>query len=238
MKLKDTAPWKKTYDKPRQHFKKQRHCFVNKDLFSQSYGFSSSNVWMWELDHKESWAPKNRYFWTVLLGMTLESPLDCKEVKPVNPKGDQSWIFIGRTDAEAEAPTLWQPDGKNWLWKRPWCWESLKASFLWCSAFFTVQLSHLYLTTGKTIVLTRWTFVGKVMALLLNVLSRFVLAFLPRSKLLLISWLQSSSSVILEPKKIKSVTVCIVSPSNCHEMMGLDAMILGFWMLSSKTTGI
>ena len=82
---------------------------------SQSYGFSSSHVWMWELDHKEGWAPKNWYFWTVVLEKTLESPLDCTEVNPVNPKGNQSWIFIGRTDAEAEAPILWPSDVKSGL---------------------------------------------------------------------------------------------------------------------------
>ena len=106
--------------------------------------------------------------------------------------------------------------------------HSSKASILWCSAFFMVQLSHAYMTTGKTIALTRWTFVGKVMSLLFNMLSRLVIAFLPRSKRLLISWLQSPSAVILEPKKIKSVTVSIVSPSICHEVMGPDAMILVF----------
>ena len=100
-----------------------------------------------------------------------------------------------------------------------------KASVLWHSAFFIVQLSHLYVTIGKTIALTIRTFVGKVMSLLFNALSRSVIAFLPRSKHLLISWLQSRSAVILEPKKIKSVTVSIVSPSICHEVMGLDAMI-------------
>ena len=82
---------------------------------SQSYGFSSSHVWMWELDYKESWAPKNWCFWTVMLGKTLESPLDCKEMKPVNPKGNKSWMFIRRTDAEAEAAILWPPDVKNRL---------------------------------------------------------------------------------------------------------------------------
>ena len=111
-----------------------------------------------------------------------------------------------------------------------------KASILWRSAFFTVQLSHPYMTTGKTIALTRWTFVGKVMSLLLNMLSRLVITFLPSSKCLIISWLQSSSAVILEPQKIKSVTVYIVFPSVCHEVMGLDAMILVFWMLSFKMT--
>ena len=98
---------------PRQHIKKQRHYFVNKVLSSQGYGFSSSHVWMW--DYKESWAPKNGCFWTVVLEKTLESPLDCKEIQPVHPKGDQSWICIGRTDAEAEAPIIWPPDVKNWL---------------------------------------------------------------------------------------------------------------------------
>ena len=104
--------------------------------------------------------------------------------------------------------------------------HSSKTSILWCSAFFIVQLSHPYMTTGKTISLTRRTFVGKVMSLLFNMLSRLVIAFLPRSKCLLISWLQSPSAVILEPKK--TVSVSIVSPSISHEVMGLDAMILVF----------
>ena len=82
---------------------------------------------MWELDYKESWAPKNWRFWTVVLEKTLESPLDCKEIQPVHPKGDQSWVFVGRTNVEAETPILWPPDSKNWHWKRPWCWERLKA---------------------------------------------------------------------------------------------------------------
>ena len=98
------APWKKSYDQPRQHTKNQRHYFASKGSFSQSYGFSSSHVWMRELDYKESWALENWCFWTVVLEKTLESPLDYKESKPVNPKGNQSWIFIGRTDAEAETP--------------------------------------------------------------------------------------------------------------------------------------
>ena len=103
-----------------------------------------------------------------------------------------------------------------------------KASILRCSAFFTVQLSYPYMTTGKTIALTGWTFVDKVMSLLFNMLSRLVITFLPRSKRLLISWLQSPSAVILEPRKIKSDTVSTVSPSICHEVMGPDAMILVF----------
>ena len=114
--------------------------------------------------------------------------------------------------------------------------HSSKASILWCSAFFVVQLSHPYMTTGKTIALTRQTFVGKVMSRLFNMLSRLVITVLPRSKRLLISWLQSPSAVILEPRKIKSVTVSTVSPSICHDVMELDAMILVFSMLSFKPT--
>ena len=106
--------------------------------------------------------------------------------------------------------------------------HSSKASILQHSAFFIIQLSHPYMTTGKTIALPRWTFVGKVMSLLFNMLSRLLIAFLPRKKCLLISWLQAPSAVILVPKKIKSLTVSIVSPSICHEVMGLDAMILLF----------
>ena len=112
--------WMKSYDQTRQHIKKQRCYFVNKGLSSQSYGFSSSCVWMWALDYKESCAPKNRCFWTMVLEKTLESPLDCKEIQPVHPKGDQSWVFIGRTDVEVETPTLLPPDAKSWLiWKDP-----------------------------------------------------------------------------------------------------------------------
>ena len=115
MKLKNTlAPWKKSYDSPRQHIKKQRAYFANKGPSSQSYCFSH-HVWMWQLDYKESWAPKNWCFWTVVLEKTLESPLDSKEIQPVHPKGNPSWIFTGMTDAEAEASTLWPPDAKHWL---------------------------------------------------------------------------------------------------------------------------
>ena len=114
--------------------------------------------------------------------------------------------------------------------------HSSKSSILRHSAFFIVQLLHPYMTIGKTIAFTRWTFVGKVMTLLFSMLSRLVITFLPRSKHLLISWLQSPSAVILELKKIKSVTVSIVSPSICHEVVGPDAMILVFWMLSFKPT--
>jgi len=107
--------------------------------------------------------------------------------------------------------------------------HSSKASILWCSAFFIVQLSHPYMTTGKTIALTRWTFVGQVMSLLFNMLSRLVIAFLPGSKRLLISWLQSPSAVILEPKKIKSLGISIVSPSISHKVMGPDVTIFVFF---------
>ena len=100
--------------------KKQRHYSANKGLSSQGYGFSSSHVWMWELDYKASWVQKNWCFWTVVLEKIPESPLDCKEIKPVHPKRDQSWVFFGRTDVEAETPILWPPDVKNWLiWKDP-----------------------------------------------------------------------------------------------------------------------
>ena len=100
--------------------------FVNKGPSSQGYGFSSSQVWMWELDFKESWAPKNWCFWTIVLEKTLESPLDCKEIQPVHPKGDQSWMFIGRTDAKAKTPILWPPDEKSQL-----IWKDLDAEKDW-----------------------------------------------------------------------------------------------------------
>ena len=106
---------KRIYDKLRQHIQKQRHHFTDKSPSSQSYGFSNSHVWMWKLDHKESWAPKIWCFWAVVLEKTLESPLDSKEIKPVNPKENQSWIFIGRTGAESEVLILWPPDVKSWL---------------------------------------------------------------------------------------------------------------------------
>ena len=105
-------PWKKSYDQPRQHIKKQRYYFADKGPSSQSYGFSSSHVWMWELDHKEGWALTNWCFWNVVLEKALESPLNCKDIQPVHLKGNQSWIFIGRTDAEAKAPILWPPNGR------------------------------------------------------------------------------------------------------------------------------
>ena len=106
---------------------KSRHYFVNKGPSSQGYGFSSGHEWKWELDCEESWALKNWCFWTVVLEKTLESLLDCKEIQPVHPQGNQSWILIGKTDDEAETPILWPPDVKNLThWKRHWCWERLK----------------------------------------------------------------------------------------------------------------
>ena len=116
------APWKKSYDKSRQHAEKQRYHLANKGPYSQNYGFSSSHLWMWEVDHKEGWAPKNWCFQTAVLENTLESPLDSKEIKPVDSKGNQPWIFIGKTDAKAEAPILWPTH-----WKRLWCWKRLRA---------------------------------------------------------------------------------------------------------------
>ena len=146
---------------------------------------------------------------------------------PVLPMNIQDWFPLGWT---------------GWIFLQSRVLKSLlqhhssKESILWHSAFFVVQLSHPYMTTGKTIVLTQWTFVGKVMYLLFNMLSRLVITFLPRSKHLLISWLQSPSAVIWEPQKIKSDTVSIVSPPICHEVMGPDAMTLVFWVLSFKPT--
>ena len=107
------VPWKESYEKTRQHIKKPRHHFADKGPHSQSYAFSSSHVQMWELDPREGSAMKNWCFLTVVLEKTLESPLNCKEIQPINPKGNQPWIFIGRTDAEAEAPILWPPDAKS-----------------------------------------------------------------------------------------------------------------------------
>ena len=109
------ALWKKSYEKARQCIKKQRYHFIDKGPSSQSYSFSSSHVWMWDLDHKKDWEPKNWCFWTVELEKTLVNPLDSKEMKPVNPKGNQPWVFIGRTEAAAETLVLWPPDGKSQL---------------------------------------------------------------------------------------------------------------------------
>ena len=124
--IKTLAPWKKSYDQPRQHIKKAETLLCHQGPSSQCYGFFSSHVRMWKLDYKESWHWRIDDF-ELVLEKTLESPLDCKEIKPVNSKGNKSWIFIGRSDAEAETPILWPPDAKNWLRKRSWFWERLKA---------------------------------------------------------------------------------------------------------------
>ena len=108
------TPWKESYDQPREHIQKQRRSSSDKCPTSQGYGFSSSHVWMWDLDYKENWAPKNLCFWTVVLEKTLESPLDSKKIQSVHPK-DLSWVFIGRNDAKAETAVLWPPHAKSWL---------------------------------------------------------------------------------------------------------------------------
>ena len=117
MKLKDACSLEEKLWLPRQHIKKQRHCFTNKGASSQGYGFSSSHIWMWELDSEESWTPKSWWF-ELWCWRWLESPLDYKEIQPVHPKGYQSWVLIGRTDVEAKTPIIWPPDAKSWLiWK-------------------------------------------------------------------------------------------------------------------------
>ena len=118
------APWKKSYDQPKQHIKKQRHHFVNKSPYSQSYDFSSSRVWMWELAYRESWAPKIWCFWTVVLEKTLESPLDSTEIKPVYPEGNLSWIFRKDWCWSSNTLATWWEELTHL--KRPWCWERLK----------------------------------------------------------------------------------------------------------------
>ena len=146
-------------DKPRQHIKKQRHHFADKGPYSQSYSFSSSQVQMWELDHKEGWGPKDWCFWTVVLQKTLESPLDCKEIKPVNTKRNQSWVFIGRTDAEA--PILWPPDVKSWLTgKDPdagkdWRQEEKGTTVWYCWMASLTQWTEVWASSG------RWWRTGK-----------------------------------------------------------------------------
>ena len=139
------TPWKKNYDQSRQNIKMQRCYFADKGPSSLSYSFSNSHIWMWELDYKESWVLKNWCFWTVVLEKTLESPSNWKKIELVNPNGNQPWTFIGRTDAEAEAPVLWPPDGQNQLmgkdpddgkywrqerrgWQRMRRWDSLTDS--------------------------------------------------------------------------------------------------------------
>ena len=172
-------------------------------MYSQSYGFSSSHVWMCELDHKEGWMPKNWCFWTVVLEKTLKSPLDCKEIQPVHSKGYQSWVFFGRNDAKAETSTLTTSCEELTHWKRLWCWEGLGAGGegdrawdgwmksltrgtwvwvnsrsvmdreAWHATIHGVSKSRTWLSNWTE--LSRWTFVGKVMSLLFNMLSRLVI---------------------------------------------------------------
>ena len=165
----------KGYDKPKPHIKKQRHYFSNKGPSSQSYGFSSSHVWIWGLDYKQSWALKNWCFWTVVLEKTLGSPLDCKEMKPVNPKGNQPWVFTGRTDSEDEAPILWPPNayslektlmlGKTEGRRRRGdreldCWEasSIQWTWVWASSgsWWWIGKPGVLKTMGLQIVRHHW----------------------------------------------------------------------------------
>ena len=185
-------PWKKSYDKPRQHIKKQRHYFANKGPSSQSYGFSNSYLWMWELEYKESWVPKNECFWSVVLEKTLESPLDCKEVQPVHPKGNQSWIFIGRTDAEAETPIVWPRDaksqligkdpdaGKDWRQEEKGTRELEMVGWRHYSVDMSLNKPRKWWRTGKPSVLQSMGSQRVGHDWQLN--NKFVIAFLPRSK--------------------------------------------------------
>ena len=166
------APWRKSYDQPREHIKKQKHYFANKGLSSPSYGFSSSHVWIW----KAIWVPKNWCFWTVVLEKTLESPLNCTEIQPVHSKGDQSWVFIGRTNAEAEIPILQAPDAKSWLiWKDPdvgkdwgkdcptrWTWVDSE-SWWWHAAVHGVTKSQTWLSNWTELTWTEAPYTSGIM---------------------------------------------------------------------------
>ena len=135
--------WKKSYDQSKQHIKKQRHYFANKGLSNQSCGFSIGHVWMWELDYKENWVLKNWCFWNAVLKKALENPLACKEIQAVHPKGNQSWIFIERIDAEAEAPILWPPHAKSWLiGKDPDTWKDRRQEKKWTTEDEMVGWHH------------------------------------------------------------------------------------------------
>ena len=198
-------------------------------------------------DHKENWALKNWCFWTVVLEKTLESPLDCKEIQPVHPKGDQSWLFFGGTDAKGETPVLWPPQCEELThWKRLWCWEGLGAEGKgdnrgwdgWMApqtrwTWVWVNSGSWWWTGGPGVLRfmgsQSWTWLRDWTEL------RVVIAFLPRRKRLLISWLQSPFAMVLKPKKIKSVTVSIFSPSICPEVMGPNSIIFVFWVFSIKS---
>ena len=198
MKLKDTYPWKKSYDQPRQHIQKQRHYFANKGPSSQGYGFSSGHVWMWELECEESWLLKNWCFWTVCWRRLFRVPWTARSNQSILKEISPGCSLMGLISFRMDWLDLL---AVQWALKSLLQHHSSKASILQHSAFFIVQLSHPYMTTGKTIALTRWTFVAKVMSLLFNMLSRLVITFLPRSNYLVISWLQSPCAVILEPRK-------------------------------------
>ena len=161
MILKNNCSLEKSYDQLRQHIKKQIHYFVNKGPSSQSYGFSSSHAWIWEVDYKEIWALKNWCFWLVVLEKTLESPLDCKKIQPVRPKGNQSWIFIGKADVEGEIPILWLHEVKNWLIEKTLVLERLKAGGEWDDRGWdgwmvsVTQLPYVWVSSGS------WWWTGK-----------------------------------------------------------------------------
>ena len=224
---------------------------VNKGLSSQGYGFSSGHVRMWELDHKESWGPKNWCFWTVVLEKTLESPLLCHPLfllpsifssirvfsneLVLHSRWTKYWSFSISPSNEYSGLISFKIDWFDLLevqgtLKNLLQHHSSKASILWPSAFFMVQFSHPYMTTGKITVLTIQTFVSKVMSWLFNMLSKLVIAFLLRSKYLLISWLKSPSAVILEPPKNKVCHCFLCFPiylpwsdgTGCHDLPFLN----------------
>ena len=220
------APWKKSYDQPRQHIKKQRHYFCGKGPHSQSYVFSSSHTWMWKSDFIESWAPKNWCFWTVILEKTLKSPLDCKDIQPVHPKGDQSWEFTGRTDAEAEGTIFWPPDEKNWLiWKDPdagkdWRREE-KGTTGWDG-----WMASLTQRTWVWVSSESWWWIGKP-GVLQTMGSQRVRHYWVTE---LIDWLNTAlRSIMLELKDEASPTSSAETPSPTHARHGLASDSMSYF---------